>query len=72
MQAVLISIHPGWCKEIVAFLGYDNRRPLYKKRLELRKTASTYNNYILENEYVWKGNVPSDIFYQLAYIGVTK
>lgn len=39
MKAVLISIHPGWCKEIFTFLGYDNRRPLYQKRLELRKTA---------------------------------
>ena len=41
-------------------------------KMRANKTASTYNNYILENEYVWKGNVPSDIFYRLAYIGETE
>lgn len=38
MRSVLISIHPEWCCLIRTFLGYDNRRPLYKKRLELRKS----------------------------------
>lgn len=38
MLAVLISIQPRWCDKIFEFMGYDNRRPLYKKRLELRKT----------------------------------
>lgn len=37
-------------------------------KMRANKTASSYNNYILENEYVWKGNVPSDIYYRLAYI----
>ena len=37
-------------------------------KMRANKTASTYNNYILKNEYVWKGNVPSDIFYKLDYI----
>ena len=37
-------------------------------KMRANKTASTYNNYILENEYVWKGNVPSDIYYNLPYI----
>lgn len=37
-------------------------------KMRANKTASTYNNYILENEYVWKGNVPSDIDYRLNYI----
>lgn len=37
-------------------------------KMRANKTASTYNNYILENEYVWKGNVPSDIYYRLDYI----
>ena len=37
-------------------------------KMRANKTASTYNNYILENEYAWKGNVPSDIDYRLAYI----
>jgi hypothetical protein len=37
-------------------------------KMRAYKTASTYNNYILENEYVWKGNVPADIYYKLQYI----
>lgn len=38
-EDVLISIQPKWVALIRTFLGYDNRRPLYKKRLELRKSA---------------------------------
>jgi hypothetical protein len=38
-------------------------------KMRANKTASTYNNYILENEYVWAGNVPSDIRGRLDYIG---
>ena len=37
-------------------------------KMRANKTASTYNNYVLENEYVWQGNVPSDIKYKLEYI----
>lgn len=37
-------------------------------KMRANKTASTYNNYILENEYVWQSNVPSDIKYKLEYI----
>ena len=31
-------------------------------------TAIKYNNYILENSYVWEDNVPSDINYKLEAI----
>lgn len=37
-------------------------------KMRANKTASTYNNFILENEYVWKGNVPSDIYHRLEYL----
>lgn len=37
-------------------------------KMRANKTASTYNNYILENEYVWAGNVPSDIRKELQII----
>lgn len=37
-------------------------------KMRANKTASTYNNYILKNSYIWKGNVPSDIYMQLDYI----
>lgn len=30
-------------------------------KIRANQTANTYNNYILKNSFVWKGNVPSDI-----------
>jgi len=30
-------------------------------RNRANKTASTYNNYILQNSFVWRDNIPSDI-----------
>ena len=66
MKAVLVSVRPKWCKLIFEFLGYDNRRPLYKKRLELRKSApkeTPFRGYI----YCTKDNtdlVPSRIWWK--------
>ena len=37
-------------------------------KMRANKTASTYNNYILENSYIWSGNVPADIATELEYI----
>lgn len=37
-------------------------------KMRANKTASSYNNYILKNSYVWENNVPNDIHMQLAYI----
>lgn len=37
-------------------------------KMRANKTASTYNNYILENSFVWSGNVPKDINDRLEYI----
>lgn len=37
-------------------------------KMRANQTASTYNNYILKNNYVWKDNVPSDIYMNLAYL----
>lgn len=37
-------------------------------KIRANKTASSYNNYILKNSYVWKENVPGDIFMSLSYI----
>lgn len=37
-------------------------------KMRANKTASTYNNYILENSFVWEGNVPKDIDNQLDYL----
>ena len=37
-------------------------------KMRANKTASTYNNYILENSFVWENNVPDDIQRELAYL----
>ena len=37
-------------------------------KMRANKTASTYNNYILENSFVWENNVPSDIAEKLEYL----
>lgn len=37
-------------------------------KMRANKTASTYNNYILKNSYVWKDNVPADIYMTLEFI----
>ncbi len=37
-------------------------------KMRANKTAATYNNYILENSFVWEENVPRDIYGKLEYI----
>jgi hypothetical protein len=37
-------------------------------KMRANKTAASYNEYVLKNSYVWEGNIPADIDYQLAYI----
>lgn len=37
--------------------------------MRANRTASTYNNYILDNSYVWEGNIPDDIGYELELLG---
>lgn len=37
-------------------------------KMRANKTASEYNNYILKNTYIWKGNVPADIYMTLDII----
>ena len=37
-------------------------------KMRANKTAATYNNYILKNSYVWRNNVPADIYMTLEVI----
>ena len=48
----------------------DDEKRSWAEQAKMRanKTASTYNNYILKNNYVWDGNVPSDIKASLEYV----
>lgn len=37
-------------------------------KMRANKTATTYNEYILKNSYVWEGNIPKDIEEKLEII----
>lgn len=37
-------------------------------KMRANQTAATYNNYVLENSFVWSGNVPADIAERLGYL----
>ena len=37
-------------------------------KIRANQTASNYNNYVLKNSYVWKENVPDDIYMNLPYL----
>lgn len=37
-------------------------------KMRANKTAASYNNYILENSFVWENNVPEDIKEELEYL----
>ena len=48
----------------------DEEKQSWAEQAKMRanKTAASYNNYILENSYVWENNVPNDIKYELKYV----
>lgn len=37
-------------------------------KMRANKTATSYNEYVLKNAYVWNGNIPADIRMNLPYI----
>ena len=37
-------------------------------KMRANKTAASYNEFVLKNNYVWDGNVPADIRSKLPYI----
>lgn len=37
-------------------------------KMRANKTASSYNNYLLKNRYVWRDNIPADIALELPVI----
>lgn len=48
----------------------DEERVGWAEQAKMRanKTAASYNNYILENSYIWRNNVPKDIRSDLPYL----
>ena len=37
-------------------------------KMRANRTATSYNEYILKNSYVWEDNIPSDIDYSLPLV----
>lgn len=53
------------------YRGSDNpEKQSWAEQAKMRanKTASSYNEYVLKNSFVWKENVPADIYGKLEYI----
>lgn len=46
----------------------DKRDWAEAAKTRANNTASKYNNYILQNSYVWEDNVPADINFELEII----
>ena len=47
----------------------DEEKQSWAEQAKMRanKTASSYNNYVLKNNFVWKDNIPDDIYLKLEY-----
>ncbi len=74
------------CRAMIA--SYNNDKLIYEQykdstdslerqmsnnaKTRANQTASTYNNYIIKNKYIWKNNIPADICMYLQYIGETQ
>jgi hypothetical protein len=46
----------------------DEQNWANEAKMRANKTAVTYNEYILKNDYVWDNNIPNDIAHELEYI----
>jgi len=46
----------------------DMRNVALQAKIRANSTAISYNEYILKNSYVWKNNVPADIYMELPII----
>lgn len=48
----------------------DEEKQSWAEQAKMRanKTAVEYNNYILKNSYVWRDNIPDDIYMKLDVI----
>lgn len=46
----------------------EKRNWAEQAKMRANKTANVYNEYMLKNSYVFEGNIPSDIIYQLEIL----
>ncbi len=56
-------------KQFAGAAENEKRNWAEQARMRANKTASTYNNYILKNSFVWRENIPSDIAMKLDFVG---
>lgn len=46
----------------------DRQEWAEQAKIRANKTAASYNEYLLKNSFVWRGNIPSDIKQKLKYV----
>lgn len=46
----------------------DEKNIANQAKIRANRTVASYNNYILENSFIWEDNVPADIRYELSYL----
>jgi hypothetical protein len=46
----------------------DEKNIANQAKIRANRTVASYNNYVLENSFIWEDNVPADIRYELSYL----
>ena len=67
----MIASYESDCLTYEQYRDSDNAEKLEwaeQAKMRANKTAATYNNYILKNSYLWKNNVPDDIYEELEVL----
>ena len=69
-RAMIASYNADWLTYLQYKDSDDKEQRSWAEQAKMRanKTASSYNEYILKNSYVWKNNIPEDIKKELAYL----
>lgn len=79
---LVVGVTPFGCRAMIA--SYTSDKLVYEQyltssdlekhgwaeqaKMRANKTAASYNEYILKNDYVWNGNIPPDIRGRLDYL----
>lgn len=65
------AMQASYASDKLMYESYKETHPDWAEQAKIRanKTAITYNEYMLKNNYVWKDNVPDDIMRELEVIG---
>ena len=64
----------SWNFDLLTYRQYKDADTAEKRlwaeqaKMMANRTASTYNEYMMKNSYVWEGNIPADIYAMIDYI----